>query len=143
MSGLDDLERLIGKLSTSLLPLVKAEASTEIAETIKKEFRQGLGPYGYPWHALSRTTLKGGRHPPPLTDTGAMRDGVEVKPGSGNTVTVDIPADYASYHQYGTKNADGSVRIPRRPMLPEAGNSESWDESINKSIDTAIGKILK
>jgi hypothetical protein len=78
-------QRLHGTLrALAEVPSRAAKAASEsIATLILDGFDAGTDPYGRPWAPLRPYTLAKGRFPPPLTDSGAMRDSVDVRPTAG------------------------------------------------------------
>jgi hypothetical protein len=127
-----DLNRVLRELA-KVPSQVAADASVSIAAEIEAQFDAGLDPYGQPWVGLSEATLGKGRFPPPLTDSGAMRGTVTVRPmpGAGISVTVDDPA---VHHQYGTRD------MPARPILPNAGMPDTWQRAIAEATEAALDR---
>lgn len=120
-----------------LIPSIAAEAIPEIARLIEEQFEQGHDPYGKPWAPLRPATLAKGRHPPPLTDTGYMRESVYVTATSdGLRITVDGPS---FFHQHGTD------RMRARPILPDkqARLPESWERAIDDAAARAVAKVTR
>jgi len=108
-------------------------AARSIATLIEEEFAHGHDPYGDPWAPLAEATLAKGRTPPPLTDTRAMRRGVQVKPQRGAGIAVTIDAAYAPPHQTGWEGPQGSG--PARPMLPDRAElPDEWTEAIEAAV---------
>lgn len=106
--------------------------SSELTDVIRMEFDEGADPYGTAWEPLRPATLAKGRHHPPLTDTGAMRDSLRVKPlrGAGVGITIDHPA---APHQTGWSGPVGDG--PARPILPAREMPPLWDEIIASAIE--------
>lgn len=127
-AGVDvgSLESIIGALDglRDLVPEIALEASIEIFETTDSLFVLGADPYGETWAPLAPATLAKGRTPPPLTDTGAMRESLRVS--VTETAIVASIASPAGYHQDGTKY------MPARPVLPDyaRGLPDAWRASI-------------
>lgn len=124
----------LAKLAQRLQKLagVPQRAAVKFAPVLKDflatEFAQGVDPFGDPWKPLAGNTLKKGRHPPPLTDTGAARDALTVVP-SGARDRASLPG-YLKYHlQTG------------RAVLPLRG--ESWPEAWARSIKDALNKAAR
>jgi hypothetical protein len=116
-----------------------AEASERIAQLIEEEFAHGRDPYEDPWQELSDTTLAKGRTPPPLTDTWAMRKGIDVHPMSGAGIAVTIGEPYAPPHQTGWKGPQG--KGPPRPILPaRAELPDEWQDMIAEAVDRLVRK---
>lgn len=124
------LRENLGKLA-SVPSQVATDASVRIAESIEQEFASGQDPYGNRWEALKPATLRRGRRPPPLTDTGAMRDSVRVVPtaGAGISITIDSPANI---HQTGSKD------MASRPILPNRGFPATWSGAIRDATQARI-----
>ena len=129
---------------------VPAQASRAVAvglhELIEDEFDAGTDPYGTAWEPLAPATVARGRHAPPLTDYGAMRESLNtfalVKGGElsgGVGITIDQPA---SPHQTGWSGPQGEG--PARPILPDRGRlPATWDELIATSVSDAIKETLR
>jgi len=111
---------------------VAAKVSSELEDLIQAEFDAGRDPYGDPWEPLAEATLDKGRRPPPLTDTGAMRGSLAVRPmqGAGVSVTIDHPAPP---HQTGWSGSQGSG--PSRPILPMREMPIAWEGVIAEAIE--------
>lgn len=122
----ESLESVIGALDglRDLVPEIALEASIEIFETTDSLFVLGADPYGETWAPLAPATLAKGRTPPPLTDTGAMRESLRVS--VTETAIVASIASPAGYHQ------DGTRYMPARPVLPDyaRGLPDAWRASI-------------
>ncbi|MEY5061185.1 MAG: Phage virion morphosis family [Planctomycetota bacterium] len=127
-AGVDvgSLESIIGALDglRDLVPEIALEASIEIFETTDSLFVLGADPYGETWAPLAPATLAKGRTPPPLTDTGAMRESLRV--AVTETAIVASLESPAGYHQ------DGTRYMPARPVLPDyaRGLPDAWRASI-------------
>jgi hypothetical protein len=120
--------------------LASLEVAKEIAGLIEDEFASGTDPYGHAWQELAESTRARGRHDPPLTDTHAMRDSVNVyarSDGRGVALTIDHPA---APHQTGWDGPQGSG--PARPVLPAHGMPATWAEAIKVATDRAIDEVL-
>ncbi len=111
---------------------VSTEVSKEISKELTKEYTSGSDPYGKPWAPLKPSTLKKGRHPPPLTDTGRMKSGTKAVPLPGAGVGIVVGAPYGVYHQTGTKNMEA------RPILPNKGMPAKWREIVKRVAGKAI-----
>jgi hypothetical protein len=112
---------------------IAGRVSEEIAGLIQDEFDAGEDPYGTAWKPLAEATLDKGRTPPPLTDTRAMRDSVQVRPmvGAGIQITIGHPS---APHQTGWSGPQGSG--PARPILPErAEMPPGWDQAIEEAFE--------
>lgn len=113
-------------------------ASRDIEALIEDEFDAGADPYGNAWKELAPATLGKGRTPPPLTDTGTMRDSVHVRPMAGAGVAITIKNPPAAPHQIGWSGKQGSG--PARPILPDRSELPPlWDEV----IAAAVGKEMR
>ena len=130
------LEAIIGALDgmRDLVPEIALEASIEIYETIQSEFVLGTDPYGETWAPLAPATLAKGRTPPPLTDTGAMRETLRVD--VTEAAIVASMASPAGYHQ------DGTRYMPARPVLPDysRGLPDAWRVAITEAGQRVFAK---
>lgn len=128
----------IGKLKQRLQKLagVPQRAAVKFApvlkDFLKAEFAAGVDPFGDPWKPLAGNTLKKGRTPPPLTDTGKARDALTVVP-SGARDRASLP-NYLRYHlQTG------------RAVLPLRGEAwpDGWALAIKDSLNKAAREIAE
>ncbi len=132
----------LGLLKANLARLSRVPAQTasavskSIAAQINAQFDSGQDPYGRKWAALRPATLRRGRRPPPLTDTGAMRDSVRVSPAPGAGVTITIGAEYARFHQTGT------VNMAQRPILPHGGFPRGWSGAIQEAASAQFKEAI-
>lgn len=134
----------LGQLGLNIerLARVPAQAARLAAPAIKweleLEFSRGRDPYGRPWAPLRPTTLARGRKPPPLTDTGKMRGGIEVKPmrGAGIAIAFDdeIPA---IFHQRGTR------KMAMRPILPTNTFPAKWNDALERATLATADNVLR
>ena len=129
MSSFANLQKMIRSLA-SVPSQVARGASDGIAREIQAEFDAGCDPFGHPWAELKPATLDKGRFPPPLTDTGNMRDGVTVQPLPGAGIGVTIP-DPGVHHQYGTKY------MAARPIFPDR-MPDTWQRAIADASEAAF-----
>lgn len=125
----------LGKLA-GVPSQVAGKVAPKIAGFIKAEFAAGMDPYGRPWKPLKPATLARGRTPPPLDNTGDLKDTVDAKPMQGAGVSVTFGVPYAGFHQHGTK------RMVARPILPANGLPRTWSEAIAQETRTAIKGAL-
>lgn len=131
-SGLGQLARNVERLAR-IPARVATFAAPEIADEIEAEFATGRDPYGRAWAPLRPSTRARGRRPPPLTNTGAMRAGVDVRPlpGAGIAITFadEIPA---VFHQKGTR------KMAARPPLPSSTFPARWSRALERAADEAF-----
>ena len=127
----DDMRRL-----SEVLPEAKPILARRVAGLIADQFDRGIDPYGRPWAALAAATLIKGRTPPPLTDTGALRSSVDVRPTSkGFAVSID---PLAQIHQEGNK----AQNLPARKILPETELPETWRQAAIEASNIAFERRL-
>jgi phage gpG-like protein len=103
---------------------VARKVATGISAEIQKNFDLGLDVYGRPWAPLAPATLRKGRTPPPLTDTGAGRESIEVKPTRGAGIGIKVGTRYMRFHQSGASK--GNWRLPIRMFLPTNVLPKAW-----------------
>ena len=142
MGGVVDFSKL-DKLTATLRDLahvpsqVAKDVSIELNKELQKEYVQGTDPYGKSWAPLKPSTLKKGRRPPPLTDTGKLKSGTRALPLPGAGVAVVVGAPYGAYHQTGTE------RMAARPILPDRGMPPKWREIVTRVASKAIAKKFR
>lgn len=97
-------------------------AAPGINRLIREQFRAGVDPYGRAWADLRPATIARGRRPPPLTDTGKLRDGTRVRPFPGRRAGLQLVVgeSYGRFHQTGTS------RMVARRILPQQGMPRAW-----------------
>lgn len=128
---------------------VPSQASAKVAYALNREiqnnFDRGVDPFGRKWRGLAKSTIEGGRHNPPLTDTEQGRRSVTAKSMRGAGVMIVVGLLYMIYHQFGGashlrgpggsyskrhknkhfgRDADrssGREHPPRRSFLPQGG----------------------
>lgn len=123
------------------LASVPSRVSTAYAERLRqeldKQFATGTDAYGRAWAPLRPATLRKGRHPPPLTDTGHMSRNITVLPMQGAGVRLVSLAEYSVYHQTGT------THMVARPFFPTSVLPAKWrrilDQELQKELDKTIG----
>ncbi len=108
-----------------------ARISEAIGAEIAQEFDAGRDPYGDPWVPLADATLAKGRTPPPLTDSGNMRNSVKTKPIGPSDLLITI-AHPALPHQTGWSGKQG--KGPARPLVPTQGMPASWGSAIDSAV---------
>lgn len=111
--------------------------SAELEGLLQEEFDAGHDPYGTAWKPIEAETAERRTQTstPPLTDTGAMRASLRVKPmrGAGVSITISHPSHPAAPHQTGWSGPQG--RGPARPILPARGELPiEWVEVIQDGI---------
>ena len=119
---------------------VAARVSGELATLLDDEFSSGTDPYGTAWAPLAESTVARGRTAPPLTDTGAMRAGVTVRPMRAAGVAVFVPHPGAP-HQTGWSGPQGTG--PARPILPAGGElPPEWAEVIEDATEQEFRRAI-
>jgi hypothetical protein len=145
-AGLRDLQQRVaaiaeGKFVPELAQRMAAAGLKQLAD----QFKGSVDPYGEPWAPVVRKRArdtkakarraKSGRFVPtdrPLVDTGRLRaaaTGAQANQSSGSLVRITIPVEYASFHQ------EGTARIKRRQILPEAstgGLGPRWSKAFER-----------
>lgn len=143
---------------------VSAAIAKDISKEIQKNFSAGVDPYGRAWRALAKSTIKAGRSPPPLTDTGAGRRSVLVRSTSGAGIEIVVGVLYMLYHQFGgashLRGPGGSYRLrkknknfgrdkdrsggrnnpPRRSFLPFERMPPKWEKIWEKHLKAMLKK---
>ena len=137
LSKLNELAELVANMA-SLPSRISKRVSEDLEPMIQQQFDEGVDPYGNPWEPLASATIDKGRSPPPLTETGAMRDSLSVKPlqSSGISIKLDHPA---LPHQSGWQGPQGSG--PARPILPVGGElPPAWKAMIDRIASEEMRK---
>lgn len=138
LSGLDELIDNLRELAD--VPSRAARQAAEgIDEAIQRQFDDGVDPYGAAWEPLAESTIARtpDREGGPLDNTGAMRAGIVVAPSSGAGIAITFDADYAQYHQTGTKS------MPARKILPEEELPEEWEDAIAEAVHDAAERTMR
>jgi hypothetical protein len=106
------------------------------------QFRQGRDPYGTPWAPLKPSTLR--KHgPPPLTDSGAGRDGTTAVALASNRAGIHLRlgAAYLYFAQVGFRA--GRTKVKPRPVFPTRGLPASWREILKASARQAMREAVR
>lgn len=144
---------------------VPSQASSRIAQDLNREiqnnFTRGVDPFGRKWRGLASSTIEGGRHNPPLTDTGRGRRSVTAKSMRGAGVMIVVGVLYMIYHQFGGKShlpghkrnkhfgrdkdrSSGRERPPRRSFLPQGGEfPKRWVAIIERVYQATMIKAWR
>lgn len=111
ISAIQAMARDLRAMPMAVRNRVSVAVKDEINLLLQEQFDGGFDPDGRPWAPLAMSTLRRGRHSPPLTDTGRMRAHVRaVRVGTNVAIESEPPA---VYHQSGTS------RMPRRQIWPD------------------------
>lgn len=118
------------RLNGDLTPLMQAIGSVLEGST-RQRFVDKKSPNDVAWAVLMPDTIeaKNGRGNI-LVDSGDLMRSITTH-ASSDSVIVGTDRPYGKYHQTGTKNADGSQRMPMRPFL---GISPQDEFDINQLI---------
>jgi len=137
--AVESIGRLIKTIErlSDLPRAVAIEAAGPLTAELRKQFDSGTDPYGRPWAPLRPTTLAKGRHEPPLTDTGRLRDGsrAAVAPGGRAGLRLMVGAKYGYFHQVGFRV--GRTTVPPRRILPQFGLPRAWSLILRQAARTA------
>lgn len=132
VARLDDLRRVPSRAA--------AAVAKDLARMIDQQFSLGVDPYGRAWAQLRPATIARGRHWPPLTDTGAMRDDVVVRPESPSGASFIVP-DPGGFHQGGFRTHwSGRFVKPRRILPAGATLPVAWRDVIRRRVAEAFAK---
>lgn len=121
----------IGKLEDMLAEMravprkVAIVVAPKLTALLRRQFRQGMDPYGRQWARLKPSTLR--KHgPPPLTHTRTLGDGTKAEPYRAHYagVRLKLGASYGFFHQIGFKV--GRTKVPARRILPQFGIPAEW-----------------
>ncbi len=148
--------RKMGQLADRLSDLasIPSRASRAIANRITglldQQFDDGVDPYGAPWQELAAATAE--RHgPPPLTETGEMREGTYAKPMPGSGIALyggsssrswNGTVAVAGIHQTGAHKEGWDM--PARPILPQGrALPDEWKSAIDDELAAAFSKAKR
>lgn len=145
--GLANLQRLQRQLETvpRAMPKIAERVGVALVKQVMDEFRESRDPYDKPWAPVFRNRKRDraarnrriARRQPvkadkPLLDTGRLRGSTGYSV-SGSQVRVFLTADYASYHDKGTR------RIKRRQILPSEGAlPPRWEKAVAKEATRTL-----
>lgn len=130
-----DLEKFV--------PEINKWVTDSLSSKVRKCFRDGKDPWGFPWVPLAPSTIEGRRRRNSqglqiLVDTGKMLSSLTTRK-AGNISYLQL-AHPARFHLYGTK------RMPRRAFLPIQGGQvvlpDSWSRDIESYVGTKIASLF-
>ncbi len=104
-------------------------------QRLREGYAEGKDPNGNAWAPLRPATLARGRFPPPLTDTGKMRDSTKAVALPGSGVGFEIGPAYAVHHYQGT------TIMAAREQLPHGGLPSKWRAELARLYRVATGKV--
>lgn len=116
---------------------ISRAVADDIAQEIQDNFDRGVDPFYRTWRPLAPATLRRGRTPPPLTDTGRGRRSISVKPLGGAGITIRVGSSYMPYHQFGAPN------LPRRAFLPTRTLPPTWEEIFQHHLDRRAAEVWR
>jgi phage virion morphogenesis protein len=127
-----DLSRALtamARRTQDMTPAMKVGAAA-INRLIVNTFSRQKTPESQDWKELSKKTIKRRRKnsTTALVDTGRLRSSIATGSGA-RTITFGTNVGYAGFQQFGTKRANGSVRIPARPFLPITKSGQLTDSA--------------
>jgi hypothetical protein len=117
---------------------ITGPASVQIKREILLNFDKGRDPYGNAHAPLKPSTIARGRHPPPLTDSGAGKRGITVKPAPGAGIRLESNVPYMRRHQLGAPKAN----LVSRPFFPTNVLPKRWAMRIQAEYDKQIKKVI-
>lgn len=132
------LEQAYEALDGDKSPILEVIAGI-VERSAQQRFIDKKSPDGIKWADLADSTLeaKNGRGSI-LVDRGDLMGSITAF-ASDDTVEVGADRDYAKYHQTGTNNADGSLRMVARPFL---GLSEEDENDIRDVLNDFLEDLL-
>jgi hypothetical protein len=135
-SALAALHERIARINTPAFQIPFGDViGEEAVNQYKLGFIESRDPYGKPWKPL-----KNGNRAPLMKTKNLMNSGSCL-----HGVVFKIGEDYGHYHQEGTKNRDGSERIPVRQMVPSTttgGMGSIWGAALNRVADQFLRDYL-
>jgi hypothetical protein len=129
IKNLQDLRPDVGKVAQK----TAVRFAPSLARFLVSEFDTGTDPFGNPFKPLSAASLKRGRRPPPMTNTGKARNAAAIVLVQGTKDRVTFP-DYLRYHI-----------STGRGVLPVLGKGwpPTWLEVIRVEAEKAARELLQ
>ncbi len=115
---------------------VSSAYAEELRQQLDQQFATGQDPYGRAWAPLKPATLRQGRHPPPLTDSGHMSRNITALPMSGAGVRLVSTVDYSVYHQ------EGTTHMAARPFFPTNVLPSKWRQILDRLLQAELDKTI-
>lgn len=113
-------------------PAVVTAVAKPLTLQLQRGFESGTNPYGAPFAQLTAGSIRRGRTPPPLTETGALKASAVLIPTPSGLIR-HLGPYYGFYHMAGTK------WMVKRRYFPDAGLPSAWLDI----IDHEYKRILK
>lgn len=151
-----DLRQLVSALTerarraADLRPFYRAVVDPDVTLLLRQQFasRGTRLRSGARWKRLAAATIRRKGHDQPLIDSGNLYDAF-TDPSHPDAIRIIQKLRYsrgvggqtgriARYHEDGTENADGSERMPARPIMPgmPAPVRRAWSGEILRYLDT-------
>lgn len=121
---------------------VAVVAAPKITRLLRQQFRNGTDPYGRAWRPLRPATVAKGRRPPPLTETGDLRDGTKAKVARAG-IRLSVRSPYGVYHQTGFVNARTGRHVAPRRILPQFGLPAAWTSVLREASRHAFRSAIQ
>lgn len=140
-AALRDVRKIVDALGRLPRDLAVA-AAPDITTLLRRQFLEGVDPYGNAWAPLKPSTLR--QHgPPPLTFKGALRDGTVAEPMTGVRIglTLRVGARYGAFHQLGFRV--GKTKVPARKVLPNRGIPAAWRAVLDRRARELAARAVR
>ena len=135
-SALRDLPLLSANLRklAAVPSQVATKAAARLTILVHINTASGLDAYSKPFAPLAVSTLRRGRRPPPMTNTGKSLDETRFTAMGGAGIAMVIGGAY-KYHIRSTKNRPARSVAPERSGMPAA-----WSRVI-REVETSVVRI--
>ncbi len=129
------LDEKLERLASEGMSDIEQRAAVAIHQQIERQFARGESAEGERW------ANKADGSPSHLQKSGNMKRSMRVSGVGGVKLTIDRPA---GWHQSGTKNKDGSRRMPERPIAP-VGDAlpPNWAGAVSQAAREVIGEVRR
>lgn len=141
-------ELILLRANLNALARVRSRAAVKAAASITAQIRidtsAGLDCYGRPFAPLAVATLRRGRRPPPMTDTGRSLRETRAQPIAGAGIAIVLGGAYG-YHLRRTGTRPARQVLPVRAGLPASWKRriEAEEAAIVKAACPALRKVSR
>lgn len=120
------------RLGNGVVQPVAEVLAVDVRELVQAGFAGEMDPYGIPWAYRKREYSH-----PILDKSGRMKSTITVT-ATPLGVHAEAPAEYAGYHQYGTR-----YMVPRRIFPTATRGLGTWRERLDASFQAVASRLVK
>jgi len=137
ISDLVNLRATLNRLAREVPSRIARRGAQGITNQIHRDTSSGLDCYGRPFVPLAVATIRRGRRPPPMVDTGASLDGTSARPLRGAGIAIVLGGAYQHHLR-------ASGTRPAREVLPVRGPMPaSWRRRLDAAADNEMKAALR